>query len=145
MRFSWSSRLAALGVLLALAVGAGRADAQTVRGTVSDSASGKPLEGALVTVIGTSKRTVSSGNGQFLLENLTAGKITLRVSMIGYAPQVRALALLPGDEATADFKLDVKAVELEELVSVGYGTVTREIFEDTRPDAVYVHIFAFTT
>lgn len=126
MRFSWSSRLAALGVLLALAVGAGRVDAQTVRGTVSDSASGKPLEGALVTVIGTSKRTVSSGNGQFLLENLTAGKITLRVSMIGYAPQVRALALLPGDEATADFKLDVKAVELEELVSVGYGEVARE-------------------
>ena len=126
MRFSWSSRLAALGVLLALAVGAGRAEAQTVRGTVSDSASGKPLEGALVTVIGTAKRTVSSGNGQFTLENLTAGKITLRVSMIGYAPQVRALALLPGDEATADFKLDVKAVELEELVSVGYGTVTRE-------------------
>ena len=26
-----------------------------------------------------------------------------------------------------------------------HGTVTREIFEDTRPDAVYVHICAFTT
>jgi TonB-linked SusC/RagA family outer membrane protein len=126
MRFPWSSRLAALGVLLALVVGAGRAEAQSVRGTVRDSADGQPLEGAVVTLVGTNRRAQTSANGQYAFDAVAPGRVALRVQIIGYAPQMKTITVIQGEDATVDFALEVRAVQLEEMVAVGYGTVSRD-------------------
>ncbi len=124
---SWQRLVRALtGTGLLLVLGWAPATAQTVRGTVTDSSSQRPLEGALVTVVGTGKRAVTRANGGYELADVAAGTITLRVQMIGYAPALQRLALAAGDERTLDFALVLKPIELEELVSIGYGTVKRD-------------------
>lgn len=122
------SPLAGLGVLLGLLLSCLTAplSAQTIRGTVTDSASSRPLEGALVLLVGTDKRVVTTANGQYTFANAPTGKTNVRVQMIGYAPQMKAVTLIQGEEATLDFALSLRPVELEEIVSIGYGTVSRD-------------------
>jgi TonB-dependent SusC/RagA subfamily outer membrane receptor len=112
-------------LLLALGWAAG-AEAQTVRGTVTDSASQRPLEGATVMIVGTPKRVYTSTDGRYELTNVPTGSVNIRVQMIGYAPMVRPVTLIAGEEAVVDFSLPLKPVELEEVVAIGYGTVRRD-------------------
>lgn len=125
MRFLLSRTLAALAVLLALALGARVTVAQSVRGTVTDSSNGRPLEGALISIVGTSKRVVTSANGMYSITDLPAGRIGVRVQMIGYGPVMKYLTVILGEEATVDFAMSLKPIELEEMVTIGYGTVAR--------------------
>jgi TonB-linked SusC/RagA family outer membrane protein len=56
-----------------------------VAGTVVDDRS-VPVVGARVSVVGATTTTATDSRGRFRLENLAAGTVTLRVSMIGYKP-----------------------------------------------------------
>ena len=120
----WSHAL--FGGVLLLVLGWAPAAAQSIKGTVTDSANQRPLEGALVSVVGTNKRAMTRANGEYELTDVAAGTLLVRVQMIGYAPAARRLALAAGDDATMDFALVLKPIELEEMVSIGYGTVARD-------------------
>ena len=117
---------AVLGGLLLLVLGWAPTTAQTIRGTVTDSTDQRPLEGAVVSVIGTNKRVATGANGEYALSDVAPGTIAIRVQMIGYAPGVKRLALAAGDEVSLDFALVLRPIELEELVAIGYGTVQRD-------------------
>ena len=117
---------AVLGGLLLAVLGWAPAAAQSIRGTVTDSTDQRPLEGAIVSVIGTNKRTATRANGEYTLTDVAPGTIAIRVQMIGYAPGVKRLALAAGDEVTLDFTLSLRPIELEEVVAIGYGTVSRD-------------------
>ncbi len=101
------------------------AQAGSIRGTVTDSATRSPLQGALVTVVGTAIRTETNSNGQYALTAVSPGTVAVRVQMIGYTPAERSVVLGAGLEATLDFALATGVTQLEEIVSVGYGTTTR--------------------
>lgn len=120
----WSHAL--FGGALLLVLGWAPAAAQSIKGTVTDSANQRPLEGALVSVVGTNKRAMTKANGEYELTDVAAGTLLVRVQMIGYAPAARRIALAAGDDATVDFALVLKPIELEEMVSIGYGTVARD-------------------
>ncbi len=115
-----------VGVAAVLLLGAAPLSAQSLTGTVTDSGSVRPLEGALVSVVGTGKRTLTKATGTYSFADLAAGTYTVRVQMIGYAAAEKKIGLAAGQDATLDFSLSLKAIELEELVSIGYGTVTRD-------------------
>jgi TonB-linked SusC/RagA family outer membrane protein len=116
-----------LGALLVLLLGMAPAVlAQSIRGTVTDSASQKPLEGATVTLSGSNRRVLTGSDGTYSFASVTAGAATVRVQMIGYGPALRSLTVIQGEDATVDFTLVLKPVELEEMVSIGYGTVARQ-------------------
>lgn len=55
-----------------------------VRGRVIDGKTKKPLSGASVYLDNTTKATVSSADGQFVLSNISKGNYTLIVSFVGY-------------------------------------------------------------
>lgn len=55
-----------------------------IKGTVTDLASGDPLIGANVLVVGTTFGAATDVNGEFLIINLSAGAYELRCSYIGY-------------------------------------------------------------
>jgi len=55
----------------------------TIRGVVTDKASGEPLPAANIVVVGTMMGTTTDADGAFILE-VPAGEYTLRVSYIGY-------------------------------------------------------------
>src|SRR4029453_19620295 len=58
----------------------------TVHGVVTDSATGRNLGSALVSMGGTQIRTQAKTDGSFSFAQVTPGVITLRVQMIGYNP-----------------------------------------------------------
>jgi len=96
----------------------------TIRGTVTDSA-GTPLEGASVSVVGTSIRAETNSNGQYTLPEVPPGSALLRAQLIGYRPTERTVTVGAEADLTVDFVLAAGVTELEEIVSVGYGTRQR--------------------
>lgn len=76
-----------LFVILVLALVQVTAMAQGTKttGRITDAATGMPLEGASVTIKSTGMGTSTDVNGKFSLLSAKTGKITLRISYVGYA------------------------------------------------------------
>jgi TonB-linked SusC/RagA family outer membrane protein len=91
----------------------------SVRGRVTDQSSQLPLQGALVRI--GSRTTQTRTDGGYLLSDVPAGDDTLRVTMIGYAPAARSVTVVAGETLDLDVALIAQAVNLAELVVVGYG------------------------
>lgn len=93
----------------------------TVSGTITDADNGDPLIGASVLVTGTSTGTVTDFDGKFTV-NVPANAESLTISYTGYATQV-----VPVSSATTNINIELSAGELlDEVVVVGYGTVTKK-------------------
>src|SRR5687768_7698196 len=62
------------------------AQTRTISGTVTDAQTGQPLEGARVTVRGTTLAASTGSNGQFTLGNVPAADVVVSVRRIGNNP-----------------------------------------------------------
>jgi TonB-linked SusC/RagA family outer membrane protein len=126
MKRNWCVLTALFAVAAVLIPGAPLlAQSGTVRGTVTDSATAAPLEGATVTVVGTTLQAQTNPRGQYRISGVAAGQAQVRVQLIGYAPAEQAVTVTDGAETTADFVLAAGVAQLEEVVSVGYGSSVR--------------------
>lgn len=97
----WISVTVLLGV-----VGAGQApgqDSATVRGSVSDSASGRALQAAQILTAGAVVATTDT-TGRFTLR-LPAGRHDVAARLVGYQPSGHRLLLDAGDTLTVAFRL----------------------------------------
>ncbi|HEX8694811.1 MAG TPA: TonB-dependent receptor [Longimicrobium sp.] len=123
---SWTRILTLVGALL-LPVSAALAQGGTgtVSGTVVDAQTARPLADVAVTVVGTQRSTVTSAEGRYTLTQVPAGAHTVRASRPGYAPADQAVTVAAGQTATASFRLQTSAVQLQEVVAVGYGQQRR--------------------
>jgi hypothetical protein len=103
-----------LAALLALALAAG-----DVTGAVTDSASGKPLAGADVSLAQKGQivaRTSTDDFGRFRIHDLSAGVYQLEVRLIGFRPAARDIEITDrGGEVNATFLLSPAPVELQAL------------------------------
>jgi TonB-dependent SusC/RagA subfamily outer membrane receptor len=118
---STGSRVAlALGLVL-LAAPIARAQTGTVLGTVTDRGTGQPIEAARAQVIGTSIAAASDTRGAFVLRGIRPGSYTVRVSRIGFRPEVSSVTLAGGDSARVAVTLTQSAVELDQVVVTGTG------------------------
>jgi iron complex outermembrane recepter protein len=130
---SWS-RVAVGGTLLALAFageGAVRplaAQQGTIVGTVTESAGGSALPGALVTVGGVSGFAQTDGDGHFRLTGVPAGVREVKVVLVGYTPARRSVTLPAGAEARVDVALSRAVAQLQELTVIG----TQKDIDETR-------------
>jgi iron complex outermembrane receptor protein len=91
----------------------------TIRGRVSDASSQLPLRGAIVSIGGL--RTESRADGIYLLNGVPPGSDTLHVSLIGYGPVAQSVTVEAGQAVDVDVTLTAQAVNLAEMVVVGYG------------------------
>lgn len=100
-----------------------KANAQTrqITGTVIENGTNEPVIGASVLVKGTSNGTQTDVDGKFKLSVSSKGDITLIVRFIGYKTQEIALAGRSAIKVT----LQTDAVELNEVVAIGFATVKR--------------------
>jgi TonB-linked SusC/RagA family outer membrane protein len=96
-----------------------------VGGTVTDSATGRPVNGVQVSLAGTTRGTVTNDVGVYLLRGVPAGTATLRVQRLGYAPQERRVVVDGAGTVTANFTIASVATTLSTIVSVGYGSSQR--------------------
>ena len=112
--------------LLALAAAPRLLEAQgSITGTVTDSAAGTPLTGVSVSVVGTALTGRTDAAGRYVVGSVPPGTQRLRVRRLGYAPADKSVAVREGEQAVADFRLRTSAVELQEVVAVGYGEQTK--------------------
>jgi hypothetical protein len=78
--------------------------AGSVRGTVTDE-DGGPVFGARVQAVGKGRSANTDEQGQYRLDNLPAGAVTLRVSAEGYETQNQKVQIPAEGEIVADVKL----------------------------------------
>ncbi len=97
--------LATCLILFALPLFAQTAATGTIAGRVYDDATGRSLQGAVVTVPGTSLVDYTDAEGRFLLSGVRPGPVTLSIEYVGLDPLVRQLTISPGETATANSAL----------------------------------------
>jgi iron complex outermembrane recepter protein len=121
--------LYSLSVLVGLATAA---QAQTLKGKITDATSGDALPGVSITVQAASQGTITDAGGNYSLK-LKAGKYTLRFSFIGYAAQTKEVDL-GAEGLTLDLALAEEVVSLSDVTVVGSrSTVVRTNVEKPVP------------
>ncbi len=86
----------------------------SISGIVTDSTSKAPINGALVSIKGTSSYATSDDSGYFVIADVPAGRAVLDVVRIGYKKQsLTDIIVLPGRRSTANIGLTASLIEGE--------------------------------
>ncbi|MEN8143454.1 MAG: TonB-dependent receptor [Gemmatimonadota bacterium] len=118
-RFSGAA-LAALFLFAAAPLAA--QEPAVVTGTVTDASTAGAVSGASVSIVGTNRTAVTGASGSYQLR-VRPGSYTLRVTLIGFAPQEQAVTVSADQANTADFALVSQALVIgDELVAIGSRT-----------------------
>lgn len=96
------------------------AQGKTVSGVVTDGNSGEPLPGVNVLIQGTTTGTVTSLDGEYIIE-VPKDDVTLNFSFIGYLTE----KIIVGNQIKIDIILIPDVTALSEVVVVGYGSMER--------------------
>ena len=99
--------------------------AGTISGIVLDQATGAPLPGAQVTLVGARLAVEAGADGRFTISGVPPGTYRVQTQRIGYGLSEVTVEVAAGQTAVADFRLQLLAVALQEVVVVGYGTQVR--------------------
>jgi len=108
--------------LLVLAPTMMTAQTGTLSGRITDAASGAPLAGATVRVLGNDATTrqsgaVSNAKGMYTVRGLRAGRYTVIVSFLSYASFERAdVEIRAGETTTLDATLTQQALGTDEII-----------------------------
>ena len=86
-----------------------------LRGTVADSASGRPLGGVSVRVLDRPGGAVADELGQFRLGNLPAGTYVVRATGLGFAARQQTVVLQAGQTAAVALRLPTASLTLAEV------------------------------
>ncbi len=99
-----------------------------VTGIITDEMTLRPLEGVQLSIEGTNLGGLSNANGRFLITNVPVGTRTLRIQLLGHATKTQEITVTAGQPLTLEITLVQTALDLDELVVVGYGTqIRREV------------------
>lgn len=101
----------------------------TISGTVTDARTGAPIASAQVSIVGTQVGALSNQQGQYRIEGVPAGEVTVRAQRIGMTTVEHVMTVGAGLTATVDFQLSQTALDLDEIVVTGTagGTQRRAI------------------
>lgn len=106
--------LVRLLLVCAVATSAANLHAATVQGRIHGGEN-EPLLGANVLVVGTQRGASSDMDGNYVISDLLPGNYTLRVSLVGYSTEERAVTIAEDEELAVDFHLEVNPIFLEEM------------------------------
>jgi outer membrane receptor protein involved in Fe transport len=97
----------------------------TIRGTVTEARTARPIAGAQVSVSGTQHGTLTNAQGQFLLPGVPAGGHEVRVQMLGYSDGAQEVDVAAGSTTALTFELSESAIALDEVIVTGQARQTR--------------------
>jgi iron complex outermembrane recepter protein len=95
------------------------ADSAIIEGIVVDAATGRPLVGAVVRIVGLGRQDVTHEGGEFHLINLPAGFHTVLFERLGYRREVRTVELTPRHTVELRVEMRASAIELPGIVVTG--------------------------
>ncbi len=98
----------------------------TINGRVVDSTSQLPMQSVTVTIEGTQRGAITRVDGGFTLADVPAGTSRLRVTRIGYTPQIKEVSIAAGQVANVRFVMQAVAANLGAVVVTGYGSQRKE-------------------
>jgi TonB-dependent starch-binding outer membrane protein SusC len=101
------------------------AETGTLTGRVTDARSNEPIRRVTVRLDGTPMAGLTDQDGTYKIPNVAAGSYTAVVRLVGYASARQAVTIKPNEVTSADFALVQVAVQLSQVISIGYGTTTR--------------------
>jgi len=122
----------AIFLFLFINIGLGQQLTQTVRGTIVDVDSKLPLIGAGVIVVGVDPviGAASDLNGNFRLEHVPIGRITLQVTYLGYENKtIQNLVVHSAKEVVLNINMQESIIKMEEIV-VGIDKKKGEAIND---------------
>lgn len=93
-----------------------------ITGTVTDAATGAPLQGATIFIHEIKQSAVSDANGVYHFATVPNGSFTFEVTHIGYRPVVKHLLIM--GNATPDFQMIPTVVEGENITVIGVATAS---------------------
>ncbi len=127
--------LGLLGVAPFVAFGQAQSGA-TIRGQVSNVATGSYLNGAVVLVAGTVQSVITDREGRYELVNLPPGEVTLSVSFSGLDPQQIRVASAPGQSVVRNVELTSPIYKMEKFTVAGEreGTALAETLQRQAPN-----------
>lgn len=100
--------------------------AGTVIGQVVAANTKAPLQGAQVTLVGTTIRAGTSAEGRFVLRNVPAGSHTVRAQMLGYAPKEAQVSVVAGGTVTSNFEMADVPYAVAPVVVTALGIAREE-------------------
>ncbi|HEV2145796.1 MAG TPA: carboxypeptidase regulatory-like domain-containing protein [Longimicrobiaceae bacterium] len=109
-------RVLACWLVALCALGGGAVHARAQEGTsallvtAASQASGSPVMGARVTVVGTGISGTTDTRGTLRMVGVPSGVQTVEVRRLGYATRLKLVSLEPGRSAALDFSLEVEAI-----------------------------------
>lgn len=105
-------------------------DVGTVRGKVTDLATGRPLPGVNVLIEGTTLGAATDSEGDYLIISVPQGVYTVTASMIGYKVlSIQNIRVIREQTVWANFGLEMAVLEGEEVVV----TAERPLVEQDEP------------
>ena len=120
------SLLSACALLLPAAHAAAQGQTGRITGTITGVETKQPIQGVRVTLLGTQLTVTTTPQGRYTIAGVAPGTHRIRASAIGYTPVViDSIPVAAGQTATADIQLRHQTVELERVVTIGYGTLTK--------------------
>ena len=103
----------------------------TIKGTIVDGATKRPLPGANVAVAGRDLGAIAGSDGRFVVTGVPVGLHRLQVSMIGYDWVIRPDVVVRSRRITSvDIELAQHALGMEEIIVAG------DYFSDVEEEAV---------
>ncbi len=108
-------------LLISMSLGVYAADVTPVKGNsifghVIEKDTEESLPYATVMIVETGKGTVTNENGEFLFEGIPAGDYTLRVQLLGYETQEKAVSVSKDFRVDIHFELLETGIQFDEVV-----------------------------
>src|SRR5262245_2787332 len=88
-------------------------------------AEGQYVPRAQVTIVGTTRGALSDSAGRFTISDVPVGSHVVRATSLGYAPSSQTVTVTAGQTVSVELQLTSTAVQLEGIVTVGYGSQNR--------------------
>jgi len=90
-------------------------EASRIQGTVKDLASGRALEGAVVSLEGIPGAYFTDRDGRFSVPSVLPGLRLLGISLLGYRARTDSIVVPPGSLLSVDVGLTVEPIQLDPL------------------------------
>ncbi|GIW51412.1 MAG: hypothetical protein KatS3mg081_0767 [Gemmatimonadales bacterium] len=93
----------------------------TIRGTVREADTQRPVPGVQVFIPGTQMATVTDAQGRYEFTGVPVGGVQIRVRAVGYSAAFATTTVVGGQTVTVDFALNRSVIALDEVVVTGTG------------------------